>query len=217
MGRSVVSGLSYRSTGTSSSKRPRIAVSFTSVFCHSASGSEPATIPQPAYSRRRLPSMAAQGDAPFAVPVGVLPSHRGRVPAAVGVLQGPDEVERAVGGSAADRRRGVERSRESEGGHVLVQGAGDAGGQVGEVGNVEEFRLGAGVQFAAEGAQRVRAGGRVVAVFLHVLRGADRAGAARPGGAGQDDGGDPPSRPADEELGCARSAPPWPTADPPGR
>ena len=85
------------------------------VSAHSASGSEPATMPAPATRRARRPSMlgAAQRDGPLAVAARRRPSRPGRRSAAGSAFEREDHLERRVGGRAADGGGGVQRARTS--------------------------------------------------------------------------------------------------------
>ena len=89
---------------------------FACASASSASGSESATMPQPANSRTwcRLDLGRAQGDAELAVAVGVHPADRAGVAAAVHALDLGDQLDRHLGRGAADRGRRVQRRGQLE-------------------------------------------------------------------------------------------------------
>ena len=89
----------------------RTGTNFACASASSASGSESATMPQPANSRTVVPVelRGAQRDAPLAVAGGVHPADRAGVAAAVHLLDLGDQRGRDRGGGAADGGGGVQR------------------------------------------------------------------------------------------------------------
>ena len=124
------------------SRASRIATSLACDSASSASGSEPATMPQPAYSRSvlRSTSAAAQRDPQLAVAAGVDPADRPGVPAAVHPLELADDRERPLGRCAADRGGRVQRRGEREHRGGVGERAGDVGRQVLDVREPQQRR-----------------------------------------------------------------------------
>ena len=91
-----------------------IGSSFASVSRHSASATEPATMPAPACSVACCPvdDGTAERDAPLAVAACVDPPDRARVAAARMRLERGDRVQRGVARHATDRGRRMERGGE---------------------------------------------------------------------------------------------------------
>ena len=122
-----------------------IGTSLAFVSASSATGSEPATMPAPANSRirRRVVRVglaAAQRDAPLAVAGRVHPADRSAEPAALHALDLTDQVARDGGRRTADRRGRVQRGGQAERGGAVGGDAGDVGGQVHHVRQVQHER-----------------------------------------------------------------------------
>ena len=196
----------------------RTGTNFACASASSASGTESATMPQPANSRTVVPatSARAQRDAPLAVAGGVHPADRAGVPAPAHALDLVDQRDRGRGGRAADGRRGVQRlgqlQRRGRQLRVLrgMHDAGHVGGQVHHVGQVQHERRLGDVHARAVRLQRLGDRADGVLVLLEVLgrpgqRGGQRqvalvvAGAAD--GTGQHPRGDQAALAAHQHLG----------------
>ena len=125
------------------------------------SGSLPATIPAPACATTGIVSVAIaryrdrpadlgapQRDRPLAVAVRVDPADRPGVAAAVERLDAADDLDRGIRRRPCDRRGRVQRRDEVERRGVVGEFAGDIGGEMPEVRQLEHERLGVGAQRA---------------------------------------------------------------------
>ncbi len=170
-------------------------------------------MPQPANRRTRLPSQLGrpQRDPELAVAAGVHPAHRPGVPAAVHALDLRDHLHGHLGRRAPDGGGGVQCRRELEhaGAVDVVDDAGDVGGQVHHVRQVQDERRLRHVHRRAVRRQGVGDRADGVLVLLEVLRGPRQRGgqgevvlvvAGTPDRAGQHPGGDQAALASHQQL-----------------